>query len=110
MTNFRFSKLLGSAIRATPVTVHRPLRGLKKNIPREATNCSGGKSYRSGYIQRKQSSKFRQGALAGKGKASEPWSVKFLPDRIDGFKFDPSPPKVTNGWLTLSDHLENPAL
>jgi hypothetical protein len=36
--------------------------------------------------------------------------VKFLADRIDGFKFDHSPLKVASKWLTPSDRLENPAL
>jgi hypothetical protein len=48
--------------------------------------------------------------LAGENKASEPWSVKLLPGRIDGFKFDHSPLKVASKWLTPSDRLENPAL
>jgi hypothetical protein len=110
MAKFRVSKVFSNAIRATPVTVHGQLKGPKRNIPREATKSSSGKSYRSGSIQRRQPGRLRQGALAGEDKASEPWSVKFLADRIDGFKFDHSPLKVTSKWLTPSDRLENSAL
>lgn len=104
MAKFRFSKVFGNAIRATPVTVHGQLKGPKKNIPREATKSSSGKSYRSGSIQRKQLGKPR---YPGK---DEPGQPKLPPDRIGGFEFDHSPPKVVSEWLTPSDRLENPAL
>ena len=104
MAKFRFSKVFGNATRATPVTVRGQLKGPKKNTPRGATKSSIGESYRSGSIQREQPGKPRQ---PGKIKAARP---KFPPDCINGFEFDPYPPKVANGWLTPSDRLENPAL